>query len=144
MPFPLPAFLARHPGAGIAVLRIVTGLVFMVHGGQKLFVTGIGGVTAWFASMGMPLAVVMAPYIAILEFAGGIALVVGLLSRPVALLLVGDMLGAILFVHGRGGFFVPDGVEFVGMMATAALTIAVAGPGSFAADDALRVGRTGR
>ena len=131
-----PAFMTRHPGVGLALLRVVTGIVYLVHGGQKLFVFGFSGVAGGFASMGAPFPGITGPAIGILEFVGGIALLVGILTRPIALLLAADMLGAIVLVHSKGGFFVPSGIEFVMLLGTAALTLAVAGPGAWAADDA--------
>ena len=54
---------------------------------------------------------------------------VGFLARPIAFLLMCDMLTSILLVHLGNGFFVPAGIEFVMTLAAAALAIAVAGAG---------------
>jgi DoxX len=65
------------PAWGITVVRISTGLIFVVHRVQK-FATGLGGVTAFFAKVGIPAPDVMGPFVAILELVGGILLIVGL------------------------------------------------------------------
>lgn len=126
--------MTRRHHVGIAVLRVVLGIIFVVHGGQKLFVYGFAGTANGFAQMGAPLPSVTGPLIALVEFFGGIALIVGLFTRVAALGLVGDMLGAILFVHISRGFFVPFGVEFVLMLGTAALALAFTGPGAYSLD----------
>lgn len=123
---------------GMTILRIVIGVVFIVHGAQKLFVFGIGGVTAGFAQMHIPLPMIAAPVVAIVEFVGGIALVVGLFTRVAAVLLAIDMLGAILFVHGRNGFFLPMGFEFAFSLLGACVALAVAGPGEYSMDNRRR------
>lgn len=124
----------RRFDLGLAVLRTGAGLVFMAHGGQKLFVFGIDGVTAGFTQMGIPLAAVSAPLVALVELLGGLALVVGLLTRLAAVGLAITMLGAILFVHLAAGFFLPNGSEFALTLLAAAVALALTGAGDFSLD----------
>ena len=134
----IAAVPAQRVALGMTILRIVVGIVFIVHGAQKLFVFGIAGVTQGFAQMHIPLAVVAAPGVAILEFVGGIALVIGLFTRIVAILLAIDMLGAIVFVHGRNGFFLPMGYEFAFSLLGACVALAVGGAGEYSVDNRRR------
>ncbi|MBA3670697.1 MAG: DoxX family protein [Gemmatimonadaceae bacterium] len=120
--------------AGLAALRIGTGLVFAMHGYQKVFVSGFSGITAKFAGMGVPMPGVMGPFIALLELLGGIALIVGLLTRLAAFGLACDMFGAIVLVHLANGFFLPKGYEFVVLLFVNALTLACAGAGRYSLD----------
>jgi putative oxidoreductase len=129
-------FRSSHNQAdlGLALIRIITGLVFAVHGGQKLFVYGFDGVTGAFTQMGIPMAGVAGPAVALLEFFGGIALIVGLLTRVAGLGLAINMLGAILFVHAKAGFFAPNGYEFVLTLLGGAAALAIAGAGRYSID----------
>ena len=77
------------------------------------------------------------PLVALLEFFGGLALIIGLLTRLAALGLAIDMLGAILIVHLAGGFFLPAGYEFALLLMAASLTVAIAGPGAFSVDGSI-------
>src|SRR5215212_1821703 len=101
--------LFRAPSAlqqslGLLILRIAVGAVFINHGYAKLFKFGFAGVTGAFTQMGVPLPGIMGPFVAILEFFGGIALLIGLLSRLFALGFAIEMLVAILVVLWGKGF----------------------------------------
>ena len=122
---------------GITILRVVVGIVFLVHGRQKLFTFGFHGVAGMFAHMGIPLAAVSAVVVTLVEFFGGLALIVGLGTRIAAALLAIDMAGAILFVHGKNGFFAPMGYEFPLTLLASCLCLALAGAGSLSVDGIL-------
>ena len=119
---------------GIAVLRIVVGIVFISHGSQKLFTFGMHGVAGSFTQMGIPLPAVSSAVVTLVEFLGGIGVAFGLFTRPLAVLLACDMLGAIFFVHFKNGFFMPAGYEYALTLLAACITLVLAGGGSLAAD----------
>jgi len=77
-------------------LRIVTGLLFMQHGAQKLF-GALGGtaVDSWMSQMGLA---------GVLEFFGGGLIVLGLFTQPVAVVLAIEMLWAYFQVHLPQGY----------------------------------------
>lgn len=128
---------------GLLVLRVVAGIIFIMHGWQK-FSDGMPATTEGFTAMGAFWPEVTAPFVAGLELIGGIALILGLLSRPIAVLLVANMVGAMFLVHLPNGFFVGEGgYEFVLALAAMSATIALTGPGKFSVD-ALLFGRSKR
>ena len=128
---------ARGAGLGLLVLRVVVGVVFIAHGSQKLFTYGLAGITGGFEQMGVPMASVAAPLVTFVELIGGVALILGFLTPIAAALLAIDMLGAILFVHGKNGLFLPNGYEFALTLLAANVTLLLAGPGAAAVDNAL-------
>ncbi len=124
---------SRHDLA-LLLLRLVLGLVFIIHGGQKLFVFGPAGTAGFFSSIGVPAPGIMGPFVGAVEFFGGIAFVTGLLARLAGLAIFVDMMCAIALVHGRNGFFNPKGYEFVLTLGIIALSIAIAGAGAWSLD----------
>ncbi|MFJ2621586.1 DoxX family protein [Glutamicibacter sp. NPDC087344] len=119
----------------LLVLRVVLGLILVAHGWQKYFQFTLPGVTASFEQMGVPLAALVAPVVATLELAGGIALILGVVTRVAAGLLALDMLGALFMVHLPAGLFVDNGgYELVAILGAGAVALALAGPGAYSAD----------
>jgi putative oxidoreductase len=119
---------------GIPVLRVVVGIVFAMHGGQKLFVYRFTGVARSFAIMGIPLPDASAVVVTLVEFIGGLLLILGLFSRWAAWLLAIDMAVAIVAVHLENGFFLPHGFEYALVLLAATITLALSGPGEPALD----------
>ena len=133
---------ARQIDLGLAILRVIAGVVFFAHGYQKVFQFGLSGIAGGFGQMGVPFPAFTGPAIGILELVGGLALIIGLFTRVFGFLLACDMLGAIMFVHGKGGFFLPKGYEFVLALCAIGVTLAIAGGGGFSADTAMARRRT--
>ncbi|HJQ09880.1 MAG TPA: DoxX family protein [Gemmatimonadaceae bacterium] len=123
---------------GLAVLRIAAGAVFLDHGYQKMFKMGIGGVTGFFGHVGIPLPNVMATLITLLEVFGAVAIIVGFLTRPIALAFVLDMLGAIFLVQLKNGF---SKFELEFLLLGAAITLLFTGAGRYSID-AMIAGRS--
>jgi putative oxidoreductase len=120
------------------LLRIVAGFLFAAHGWQKFNEFTIAGTQAAFAQMGVPAANVAAPVIATLELVGGVALILGVLTRVFAALLAVNMLGALFLVHAPAGIYAETGgYELVLILAAAALAVALVGAGKVSVDKVL-------
>lgn len=126
------------------VVRLGLGIVFFAHGAQKTFGWfgghGLSATIGGFRQMNIPpAATALAAFI---ECFGGLALILGLLARPVALALILVMLVAIVKVHGRNGFFLNfamtpgkgHGYEFNLALIAMALSILIGGAGALSID----------
>ncbi len=120
---------------GITILRLAVGTVFLMHGGEKLFVYRFHATAGFLGHLGFPYPLVMAVILTLTEFLGGIALIVGLFTRWVAVALAIVMIVALFKVHLHGGFFLPGGVEYVTTLLAANLCLAFAGGGMLAIDN---------
>ena len=134
--------LTSKAGVAALILRVPVGLILMAHGAQKLFGwfggNGLAGTAGWMSSMGMEPGYLMAILAGGAEFFGGIALVLGLLTRPAALVAAFTMLVAIFSVHISNGLFAADGgYEYALTLMVALLALAVQGGGAISMDKAL-------
>ncbi len=122
------------------LVRAATGLFFVPHGMQKLFGAwggNIANTAEGFAKQGLEPGLFWAYYIGGLEFFGGIALAVGLLTRPVAALFAGFMAVAAFHVHMKiGWFWNARGMELPLYLMLITLAIAVRGGGALSVDRA--------
>lgn len=123
---------------GIALLRLIVGIVFVMHGGEKLFVFGIHHVVGYFGSIGVPSPALFAPVVTAVELLGGAALILGLATRWVAIFLAIDMIGVILVAKFTGGFFAPAGFEYELTLLVANLSLLLTGGGAASLDSRIR------
>jgi len=128
---------SRQIDVALFVLRLAIGAVFLFHGSQKLFTLGVPAVTGGFTQFGVPMANVTAPLVSVVEFLAGIAVLTGAFTRVAAAMLAADMVGAMVFVHGKNGFSLPNGYEFVLTLCCICLALTITGAGVFSFDAAL-------
>lgn len=121
---------------GLAILRIVLGIAFAVHGWQKLS-GGVDGVAGFFGSLGIPAPGLIAWIVTIVELVGGLFLIAGFLTPIVGILLFINMIGAIIYARLSGPFIDGGGIswEKEAVFAAAALCLVLAGPGAWSVDD---------
>jgi putative oxidoreductase len=115
----------------LSVLRIVTGLLFLEHGTQKLlgFPPSDHAAPALLSLMGAQ---------GILELVGGFLILIGFLTRPVAFILAGDMAVAYFMAHAPKGFFPTlNGGQLAILFCFVFLYFAFAGAGEWSADEQL-------
>jgi putative oxidoreductase len=115
------------------LLRVTLGGLFLVHLALKFFVFTPAGTAAFFGKVGLPPA--LAYVVMSAEFLGGIALILGVWTRLVALLLTPILLGAIFTVHGAAGFFFNNangGWEYPAFWIVALIVQALLGDGPYA------------
>ena len=120
-------FLLSWSQRVLSVLRIVAGFLMIWHGGQKLF------------SFPIPLpAGAEGPVVVIagaIEFFGGLLILVGLLTRPVAFVMSGLMAAAYFMAHASGGFLpIVNGGELAAIYSFLYLYFTFAGGGTWSLD----------
>lgn len=123
---------------GLLLLRAGLGTVFVVHGWQKVFDIGLGGVTGLFESIGIPFAGLNALVVMTVELGGGLALLSGAATRVTAALLAATMFVATATVHWSNGFSVSNGgYEFTLTLLMASVALVFTGPGRISVDRVL-------
>jgi putative oxidoreductase len=114
-------------------LRIMLGVVFILHGSQKLFGAfggrGIEGAVATAARMGFQPDWLWGWALAVTEFGGGVLLLLGLLTRYAALALCVPMAVAAFKAQWGGGFFSPRGFEYPLTLLCGLISLLISGPG---------------
>lgn len=126
---------------GLMPLRVAVGVVFLMHGAQKLFVFGLAGTADIMAKLGIPLASLAATIVIVAELLGGLAIVVGWFARWAGIVLAIEMLVAIPVARLKGGFFAPYGFEFEFTLLGACLTLAALGSGGVSLERVFRTPR---
>lgn len=132
--------LSSNAGFNTLALRIPVGIIFMAHGAQKLFAWfggyGLAGTGQFFESIGLAPGIAMAFLAGSAEFFGGLFILLGLLTRPSALVLAFTMLIAIVSVHLPNGLFMSNGgYEFGLALLAASVSLMLSGGGKVAVDN---------
>ncbi|MFA7428625.1 MAG: DoxX family protein [Rhodospirillaceae bacterium] len=123
-------------------LRVAAGLILVPHGAQKLFGWfggyGLEATGAFFqTSLGLPPSLALVA--GLIEFVGGLMLALGVLTRPVALVIAG-FLAVTISIHLGSGFFWSDGgFEYPLLWTIVVATFAIRGGGRYSVD--ARLGR---
>ena len=142
---------------GLLLLRIVAGLTLAAHGYPKLFggpgkrppkllATAMGpnypaaversgpGFAAGLEKMGVPYPKAAATVSGLTEFAGGLALAAGVLTRPIGFAVAFNMGVATYKAHWKNGFYGQGGFEFPLLLGAVALSLGLTGPGTISID----------
>ena len=138
----LNTLLSSKAGVAALILRVPVGLILAAHGAQKLFAwfggSGLEGTGQWMASIGLEPGYWLAMMAGSAEFFGGIALAIGLLTRPAAVVAGFTMLIAIFSVHISNGLFMANnGYEYALTLLVVTIVLAIQGAGSFSLDNVL-------
>ena len=128
----------KYGGYALTVTRMILGLIFFMHGSQKVLGwyggMGLAGTIQAMTGIGLPMA--LAYLVSFGEFLGGIALLAGFLTQPAALGILIIMMGAVLKIHGRNGFFLDhQGYEYNLALMGMCLSLILGGGGRFAIDN---------
>jgi len=140
----MEALFASEPSIGLLIVRVVLGIIFFAHGAQKVLGWfgghGLKGTVAYFVSTGLPAPI--AYLVCFTEFLSGLGLIFGLLTRLCGLGVGAVMIGAIVTVHWRHGFFLNaelkpgkgHGIEFALALLAMAIALLIDGGGALSLD----------
>ena len=122
----------RRHAIALLILRLTLGSIFILHGAQKVLGLfggpGLTGFVAWAAKLGIP--AVLAYLAAFAEFFGGIMMFFGIATELGALMTIPVMIGAVVAVHGKAGYFAQNGgFEYPLNLIFLALAVIIGGPG---------------
>jgi putative oxidoreductase len=122
---------AAQTNAALLLIRIASALAFLYHGSAILFgAFGGPGPEAFADFMHAP--VIVGYLVGLAQFAGGVALLFGVLTRIGALCIIIVMLGAIFLVHISKGFDISNnGYEYALTQLLIALALLITGPGAY-------------
>lgn len=120
------------PDAAATFARVLLGALFLVHGVPKI--RDIRGTMNWVKGTGFPYGATFAALFTLLEFFGGIALVLGLLTQVVAVLFALQMVATTIFAKGKLGKKYVLGYELDILFLVLALVVAMLGPGPLSVD----------
>lgn len=123
------------------LLRVTSGLWFLLHAGLKIFVFTPAGTVGFFESIGLPGP--LAYLVILAELLGGLALIAGVRTRVVALALSVVLIGSIYTPHFAAGFFFSNaggGWEFPAFWALTLWALVLLGDGAYALGNRLGTG----
>jgi putative oxidoreductase len=118
-------------GYGLLPIRIIAGITFIAHGVPKFF--GVSEGYGFFQSVNLPPELFVP--IALLEVIGGLAILLGILTRIASALLIIEMLGAVLMVKLSKGFI--GGYEFELLLIAICLSLVIMGPGKISIENSI-------
>ena len=124
---------ASNADLAATLLRVTSGIWFLLHAGLKIFVFTPAGTAGFFESIGLP--AFLAHVVIVAELVGGLALIAGYKTRLVALGLSVILLGSIYTPHFAAGFFFSNpngGWEFPAFWALTLWALALLGDGAYA------------
>ncbi len=128
------SWAGQYADVGPLVIRVVVGIIFVVHGWMKVGM-GIAGTAGFLASLGIPAASVFAVLLIIGEVVGGIALILGVATRFWAAVGVIISVVALVTVHLSKGFLISNGgYEFILLIGAVMVSLLVMGAGKYSVD----------
>jgi putative oxidoreductase len=127
------SFVGRVAPYALSIMRIIVAFLYMQHGAQKLF-----GFHAM-PQMPTPPLLSFMGFAGFLEFVGGLLILLGLFTRPVAFVLSGQMAVAYFMVHGPKGFWpMANGGDLAVLLCFVFFYLAFAGGGPVSLDRSIR------